>query len=77
MIDTNQVAQVISTATTVHAQLSPYLPAAAVAAAWAGREIRNFNLWLFDLCEYFIAHGGIGWWLWKIVWNPPQSPNLK
>ena len=70
MIDTNTIVQAAQDAAIAKATLAPYLPALAVAAAWAGREIRNFNNWVFDLGEYFIAHGGMLVYLKKIFWNP-------
>lgn len=73
MLDTNQINQVAQNVATVKEQLSPYLPALAVAAAWAGRELRNFNNYIFELGEYAIAHGGIGMLLKKLIWNPPAK----
>lgn len=74
MLDTNQINQAAQDMVAVHTQLSPYLPALAVAAAWLGREIRNFNLWIFDLGEYLIAHGGLGLFMKKLIWNPGVPP---
>jgi hypothetical protein len=73
MIDTNQIAQAAQDAAALKAQLSPWLPALAVAAAWLGRELRNFNHWIFDLGEYVMAHGGLALYLKKLVWNPPPK----
>jgi hypothetical protein len=68
--DTNQVAQVAQTVAAVKTQLSPYFPALAVAAGWAGRELRNFNAWCFQAAEFVIGHGGIGMIVKKLIWNP-------
>lgn len=73
MIDTNQVQQAAQVVAEAKVQFSPYLPALAVAAAWCGREIRNFNVWLFNACEYMRSHGGIALLLWKLIWNPPAK----
>jgi len=77
MIDTNQVQQVIDTASTVHTQLSPYLPALAIAAGWLGREIRNLNAWLLAASEYIIAHGGLLTIARKLLWNPAATNFYK
>jgi hypothetical protein len=74
--DTNQVQQAFDTAAAIHSQLSPYVPALAIAAGWAGREIRNFNAWLLAVSEYIIGHGGIGYILLKLFWNPPAKTAL-
>ena len=60
MIDTNLIPQAAQDVATIKTQLSPYLPALAVAAAWAGREIRNVNLYVENVAAKIIAHGGIG-----------------
>ena len=70
MIDTNVIPQVAANVAIVHEQLAPYLPALAVAAGWAGREIANFNRWLASVATFVIAHGGIGKILMKLIWNP-------
>lgn len=72
MIDTNQIAQAASDVAAVKSQLSPYLPALAVAAAWAGREIRNVNLWLENIAAKIIAHGGV-WQIVRKLWNNPTK----
>ena len=71
MIDTNAITQAAQDVAAVKSQLSPYLPALAVAAAWAGREIRNVNLYLENAAAKIIEHGGIGMILKKLFWNPP------
>ena len=73
MLDTNQIAQVSQDVATVKAQLSPYLPALAVAAAWAGREIKNFNAWCFNVASFVISHGGVGMLIKKFIYNPPPK----
>lgn len=70
--DTNQVTQVAQTVAAVKTQLSPYLPALAVAAGWAGRELRNFNAWCFQAADYVIGHGGLGMIVKQLLWNPAQ-----
>jgi hypothetical protein len=69
-LDTNSIPQAAAVVTEVKAQLSPYLPALAVAAGWAGRELRNFNAWCFQAAEYVISHGGFGMIVKKLIWNP-------
>ena len=73
MIDTNQVQQAAQVVAEAKSQFAPYVPALAVAAAWAGRELKNFNAWCAGVAQYVIAHGGIGWLIWKLLWNPPAS----
>ena len=73
MIDTNQIAQAASDVAAVKSQLSPYLPALAVAAAWAGREIRNVNLYIENVAAKIIEHGGVGTIIKKLLWNPPTK----
>lgn len=72
MIDTNLIPQAVQDVATIKTQLSPYLPALAVAAAWAGREIRNVNLYLENVASKIIAHGGI-WQIVKKLWNNPAG----
>jgi hypothetical protein len=71
MVDTNQISQVVENVTAIHTRFSPYLPALAVAAAWAGREIRNVNLFLENVASKIIAHGGI-WQIIAKLWNNPS-----
>ncbi len=70
---TNTVSQAASDVAAVKSSLSPYLPALAVAAAWAGREIRNVNLYLENIASKIIAHGGV-WQIVKKLWNNPGVP---
>jgi hypothetical protein len=72
--DTNMVNQVAGDALAVKAQVQANWTAIAIAAAWLGREIRNFNLWLESVVSKVISHGGIGWLIYKLVWNPPTKP---
>ena len=72
MIDTNQIAQAAQDVAAVKSQLSPYVPALAVAAAWAGREIRNVNLYLEAVAAKIIAHGGV-WQIVRKLWNNPAK----
>lgn len=73
MIDTNTITEAGQTVAVAKATLAPYLPALAVAAAWAGREIRNVNLYLENVAGKIIAHGGI-WQIAKKIWNNPGVP---
>jgi len=69
---TNTVATAAQDVAAVKSSFSPYLPALAVAAAWAGREIRNVNLYLESIASKIIAHGGI-WQIVKKIWNNPTK----
>lgn len=72
MIDTNTITEAGQAAAVAKATLAPYLPALAVAAAWAGREIRNVNLWLENVAGKIIAHGGV-WQIVRKLWNNPTK----
>jgi hypothetical protein len=67
--DTNQINQLAQTAQDVKTQLSPWLPALAVAAAWLGRELNRFTIWSETAADKIIAHGGIIKIIGKIFWN--------
>ena len=69
MIDTNQINQLAETAQAVKTQLSPWLPAMAVAAAWLGRELNRFVAWSEIAVNKIIVHGGIVKIITKIFWN--------
>jgi hypothetical protein len=69
MLDTNQINQLAETAQAVKSQLSPWLPAMAVAAAWLGRELNRFVAWSEIAANRIIAHGGIVKIIAKIFWN--------
>ena len=69
-IDTNSINQTINDVVMVKTQLSPYIPALVVVAAWLGREIRNFNQWLTDVLTYIESRGGLGMIIVKLLWNP-------
>jgi hypothetical protein len=76
MLDTNsiiqagQVAQqLLSTLNSQRSQLSPWLPALAVAAAWLGRELNRLTDYAERAAPKIIAHGGIAKILWKLIWN--------
>jgi hypothetical protein len=69
MLDTNQINQLGETAQAVKTQLSPWLPALAVAAAWLGRELNRFAAWSEIAAGRIIAHGGIVKIIAKIFWN--------
>ena len=68
--DTNQINQLAQTAQDVKAQLSPWLPALAVAAAWFGRELNRFLAWGEIAADKIIAHGGIIKIIGKLFYNP-------
>jgi hypothetical protein len=76
MLDTNQVQQVAAVAAEAKAQLTPWLPAIAVGAAWLGREIRNLNAWLFNAGEFVMQRGGVLMILVKLIWDPAAATNL-
>jgi hypothetical protein len=67
--DTNQINQLAQTAQAVKTQLSPWLPALAVAAAWFGRELNRLAAWSQTAADQIIAHGGLIKLLAKIFWN--------
>jgi hypothetical protein len=69
MLDTNQINQLGETAQAVKTQLSPWLPALAIAAAWLGRELNRFVAWSAVATDKIIAHGGIIKIVVKIFWN--------
>jgi hypothetical protein len=69
MIDTNQIAQAGQAAQEIKEQLSPWLPALAVAAAWLGRELNRFTIWSAGAAEKIMAHGGLVRIAIKIFWN--------
>jgi hypothetical protein len=69
MLDTNQINQLGETAQAVKTQLSPWIPAIAVAAAWLGRELNRFVAWSEIAANKIIAHGGIAKIIAKIFWN--------
>jgi hypothetical protein len=68
--DTNQINQLAQTAQVVKTQLSPWLPALAVAAAWLGRELNRFIAWSETAAAKIIAHGGIIKIIGKLFYNP-------
>lgn len=69
MLDTNSLIQLNQTAQAVKSQLSPWLPALAVAAAWFGRELNRFAAWSQSAADKIIAHGGIVKIFAKLFWN--------
>ena len=64
-LDTNQVAQVAQTVAAV--QTSFNWPAIAAGALWVRSDLAK-------AADYIIGHGGIGWMLIKLLWNPPATP---
>ncbi len=73
MLDTNLINSAGDVVTAAKAQWSVNGPALALAAALIARELRNFNLWVVGVAEFVIRHGGIGWLIWKLIWNPPAK----
>jgi hypothetical protein len=69
MLDTNQINQLGETAQAVKTQLSPWLPALAVAAAWLGRELNRFVAWSAIAADKIIAHGGMLKIIARIFYN--------
>jgi hypothetical protein len=69
MLDTNQIAQLGQTAQAIKAQLNPWLPAIAIAAAWLGRELHRLTAWSSTAAEKIITHGGLVKILLKIFYN--------
>jgi hypothetical protein len=80
MIDTNSIVQLGQTAQAVKNQISPWLPAMAVAAAWLGRELNRLAAWSAEAAEKIMAHGGVIKIAAKLFWNeapsPPPSPPM-
>ena len=74
MIDTNQIAQAGEAAQEIKTQLSPWLPAIAVAAAWLGRELNRLAAWSAAAAEKIMAGGGIVKIVTKLFWNDAPSP---
>lgn len=73
MLDTNQIQTALETANNtagiMRSQLSPWLPALAIAAAWFGRELNRLAAWSQTAAAKIIAHGGLVKILWKLIWN--------
>jgi len=65
IIDTNSISQVAQTVTAV--QTSFNWPALAAAALWIRAD-------LYKGADWIMSHGGIGYLLLKLVWNPPAVP---
>jgi hypothetical protein len=73
MLDTNTVQQVAQVGQEVAGQVKANWPAISAGAFIIAREIGRFNAWLRNVAEFVISHGGIGWLIWKLIWNPPPS----
>ena len=73
IIDTNQIQQAAEAAQAVAAEVKTNWPAISAAAFIIARELGNLNRWLVNVAEFIIKHGGIGWLIWKLVWNPPSK----
>lgn len=73
MIDTNQINQVFDTAQDVHAQVQTNWLAICAGVVWVRAELKNVNSWCRNVAEWTIGHGGIGWLLIKLIWNPPAK----
>ena len=74
MIDTNSIAQANQTAEAAKAVVTQWWPTLCLLTALAARELKNFNVWVVNVLEFVIKHGGIGWLAWKLIWNPPAPP---
>lgn len=74
MIDTNAVNQAAQVAQDVRTQLSPWVPALAVASAWLGRELNRLSAWSAGAAERLIAHGGLLRYVLKIFWVRGYKP---
>jgi hypothetical protein len=79
MTDTNQVQQAAQAVQDVASQVKANWPAISAAAFIVAREIGRFNAWVRNLAEFVIGHGGIGWLIWKLIWNPsaPAEQQLR
>ncbi len=69
ILNTNSIIELSQTAQTVKNQLSPWLPAIAIAAAWLGRELNRLSIWSASAAEKIIAHGGLAKIIKKLIWN--------
>ncbi len=69
MLDTNSIIEASNAARVIKQQISPWLPAIAVAAAWLGRELNRLAAWTESAAAKVMAHGGIVKILWKLIWN--------
>lgn len=74
MIDTNQIQRAGEVVAAVKSQVQSNWPAISAVAFIVAREITNFNRWARNVAEFIISHGGIGWLLWKLIYNPPSPP---
>lgn len=70
MIDTNQIQQAGEVASAVQAQVKANWPMICLVAAFLVREVCKVNGWLEYVCGKIIAHGGLGWIVKKLLWNP-------
>jgi len=62
--DTNAIHQAVQNAVEIKQQVSANWPAICAGALWLRTELKNVS-------EYIIGHGGLGWLLLKLIWNPP------
>lgn len=74
MIDTNQINQAVDAARDIHAQVATNWPAICAGAVWIRAELKNVSAWTRSVADWTIGHGGIGWLLIKLLWNPPTKP---
>ena len=63
-MSTNDLNQVIDNVAVVKTQVATNWPAICAGALWLRTELKNVS-------EYIIGHGGLGWLLFKLIWNPP------
>ena len=74
MLDTNDLIQAGQIAQTAREQISPWLPAITIAAAWLGRELNRLSAWLQTATSKIIAHGGLIKIVIKLFWAPDIAP---
>lgn len=74
MIDTNAIAQVFRDSAAVKDQVTVAWPTICAVAVIVARELGRFNAWAVQVAEFVIAHGGLGYLIRKLLWNPPAAP---
>lgn len=73
IIDTNQLNQAFDAAKDIHAQVQMNWVGISAAAVLIRTELQNFNTWCRDVADWTIGHGGVGWIIRKLIWNPPPK----
>lgn len=69
MLDPNQITELGQTAQVIKTQLNPWLPALAIAAGWAGRELNRACTSAKSGAEWLLSHGGLLKLIVKLFWN--------